>query len=117
MLQFIKRFLNTFVYFETASVKDKKFILSFKLNKSSLNETSPLAFKFLTDLISHTLAKIFNALELEGRYPSCLKNARVIPIHKFGSKSDLTSYRLILTLPFIRNSFENFIHCKLHDFF
>ena len=50
-------------------------------------------------------------------FPSCLKNARVVPIHKSGSKSDVKNYRPISTLPFTGKLFEKLFHSRLYQAF
>ena len=75
-LQFTQRIPNTFVYFETDSEEVKKNVLSFESKRSKLNEILSLAFKFVADLISPILAKLFNESVLGGKFPSCLKNEK-----------------------------------------
>ena len=67
-------------------------MLCFESKSSKLNEVPSPAFKFVADLISTILAKLFNESVISGKFPSCLKNARVVPIHKSASKSDVKNY-------------------------
>ena len=100
-LQFINRTPSTFVYFETDSQEVKKCILSFESKRSKFNEIPLLAFKFVADLISPMLAKLFNESVISGKFQFCFNNARAVLIHKSGGKSDVKNYRPISTLPFI----------------
>ena len=52
-----------------------------------------------------------------GSFPSCLKLARVIPIHKSGSKTDVKNFRPISTLPLIDKIFEGLIDSRLYYLF
>ena len=45
-------------------------------------------------------------------FPTCLKIAGVVPIHKSGSEMEVKNYKPISTLPFIGKLFERFIHSK-----
>ena len=72
---------------------------------------------FVEDTISSHLAKLFNKSVSKGKFPSCLKTARVIPISKSGLKLEVKNYRPISTLPFIGKLFELLNHSKLYEFF
>ena len=50
-------------------------------------------------------------------FPSCLKEADVIPIHKKGKKDKKESYRLVSILPVLLNIFERIMFTQMPAFF
>ena len=55
--------------------------------------------KLLKNHISDQLVNLFNLSHTTGSFPTLLKTAKVIPIHKKESKLDYTNYRSIFLLP------------------
>ena len=110
-LSFLPRNLQSFVYFEVDSAEVKKQILSSK--SSNIKSISSFAYKCIADVLSHVLAKQTNQSFEEGNFPSCLKTARVIPIHKASSKFKVNNYRPISTLQFHSKVIEKLIHARI----
>ena len=69
--------------------------------------------KFLT---GRQLANIFNECPRSRSYPDILKIAKVVPLHKSGSKLDLNNYRSISILSPINKIFETILHKRLIEF-
>ena len=67
-------------------------------------------------LISRHLARVFNKCLETGSYPDILKVAKVIPLHKKGSKCDVGNYRPISILSPVNKVFEIILHRRLIDF-
>ena len=67
-------------------------------------------------LIAHYLADSFNECMVSGIYPDVLKIAKVIPLHKGGSKFELGNYRPIFILSPINKIFEKILHKRLISF-
>ena len=111
------RLQNTFGFLPTDCNEVKNVIISCKSKKSRLNEIPIYAFKYIVDIITPVLASLFNESVTNGIFPACLKVARVVPIHKSGSKTEIKNYRPISTLPFIGKLFERLIHSRLYSFF
>ena len=111
------RLQNTFGFLPTDCNEVKNVIISFKSKKSRLNEIPIYAFKYIVDIITPVLASLFNESVTNGIFPACLKVARVVPIHKSGTKTEIKNYRPISTLPFIGKLFERLIHSRLYSFF
>ena len=105
-LQHTNRTSNSFVFFEITASEVKRTILSFKTKKSPLDEILSYAFKFVAYTFSSHLAKFFNESVSKGKFPSCLKTARVITIFKSGSKLEVKNYQPISTLDFFGKLFE-----------
>lgn len=67
--------------------------------------------------LSQPLAEIFNECFEQGLFPQKLKTAKVIPVHKRGSKIDPNNYRPISILPVISKVFERIIFSRIYKFF
>ena len=67
-------------------------------------------------MISRHLARVFNKCLETGSYPDILKVAKVIPLHKKGSKCDVGNYKPISILSPVNKVFEIILHRRLIDF-
>ena len=85
-LSYLSRNPHSFVYSEVDSAEVKKQILTLKSKPSNIKSIPSFAYKCIADLLFPVLVKLTNQSFEEGIFPSCLKTARVIPIHKAGSK-------------------------------
>ena len=97
-LETTNRLQNTFGALPTDCIEVKKFIHSFKSKKYRLDEIPTSAFKYIVDIIGPVLASLFNEYVSNGIFSARLKTARVVPIHKSGSKTEVKNYRPISTL-------------------
>ena len=68
--------------------------------------------KSLIDCLNH----IFNCFLSCSKYIQSFKKAKVVPIHKNKSKSDMNNYRLISLLPVISKILEKIMHVRLYSF-
>ena len=86
-------------------------------NKST-SDTRISALKIANESHSFTtvLAKIINKSFQEGFFPEQLKTAGVVPIHKEGSKSDVSNYRPISLLKTFSKIFEKLMHVRILGF-
>ena len=80
-ISYLCRNPHPFVYFEVDSAEFKKQILSFKSKPSNIKSIPSFAYKCIADVLSPVLAKLTNQTFEEGIFTTCLKTARVIPIH------------------------------------
>ena len=71
------------------------------INVTSIKNAAKINSKF-----NHVLANIINASLLEGKFPNTLKIAKVVPIHKGGSKLDIQNYRPISLLSAFSKIYE-----------
>ena len=103
------------------STTDKEEI---KLIRSSLDiskATGPYSIptkvlKLIKNNISDQLADLFNLSFTTGSFPTLLKTANVIPIHKKESKLDYTNYRPISLLSNLDKILEKLMHNRLYKF-
>ena len=72
--------------------------------------------KLLKDDISNQLADIFNLSFSTGIFPTQLKLAKVIPIHKKESKVLCSNYRPISLLSNIDKILEKLMHTRIYEF-
>ena len=63
-----------------------------------------------------TVAKMINKSFSEGVFPRQLKNARVIPVFKEGSKCEVENYRPISLLSSLSKIYEKLMHNKIMNF-
>ena len=62
------------------------------------------------------MSNITNSSFLQGVFPSQLKVAKVVPIHKSGSKTNVENYRPISLLSVFSKFFEKLMHHRVYDF-
>ncbi|XP_057292368.1 uncharacterized protein LOC130618404 [Hydractinia symbiolongicarpus] len=77
---------------------------------------SPKFLKIAAPAISSPIAQIINKSFELGKYPSLLKTAKVIPVHKGDSKLDVSNYRPISLLPVVSKIFEKVMFDRLYNF-
>ncbi len=91
-------------------------IKSFK-NKATLDtKIEPLKIANSNYSFTTALAKVINTSFEQGIFPQSLKTARVIPVHKEGSKMDVTNYRPISLLSSFSKIYEKLMHTRLLNF-
>ena len=93
-----------------------KLIKSLKLKSTS--DTNILALKHATENeeFLEILVETVNRSLQEGIFPDLLKTAKVIPIHKSGSKIDIKNYRPISLLSTFSKIYEKIMHERLYRF-
>ena len=63
-----------------------------------------------SEVLSPVLAILFNACFDFGIFPTCLKTAKVVPVHKAGDKNEVTNYRPISILSIFSKILEKLVH-------
>ena len=66
--------------------------------------------------IAKIIAVLFNKSLNQGIFPSVLKFAKVVPIHKDDSLFEVSNYRPISLLPTFSKIFEKLMYSRLIDF-
>ena len=110
---------NTNNFFLTPTDKNEiSFIISsLDSHKSSGPNNIPVKIlKLLKNDIFQQLSDIFNMSFSTGQFPSVLKIAKVIPIHKKQSKVNYTNYRPISLLSNIEKIIEKLMYKRLSNF-
>jgi len=102
------------MFAEPSSAADVVAVISSLKNKSCNLTTVPVfIFKYFSNVLSSIISNIFNMSLESGIFPTQLKLARVIPVHKAGSTSSLNNYRPISTLPILSKIFEKLMFKRL----
>jgi len=73
-------------------------------------------FKYLSFELSSVISSLFNLSVVEGKFPACLKVARVTPVFKSGDKSMVSNYRPISILSTISKVFEKLMCRRLMEY-
>ena len=81
------------------------------------NSISTKVLKLLKNDISSQLSEIFNISFSSGIFPSVLKTAKVVPVHKKDSKLDFSNYCPISLLSNIEKILERLMYNRIYKFF
>ncbi len=65
---------------------------------------------------TNMVAVIINTSFMQGIFPTSLKSARVVPIHKEGCKNDVANYRPISLLSSFSKIYEKLMHSRVLEF-
>ena len=106
------------IFFENTSlVEIRKLIKCLDINKAPGSDgISNYMIKKTINILAPILVKLFNDCMKEGIFPSALKIASIVPIHKGGPKEDPTNYRPISLLPQFGKLFEKIIEARLSNY-
>ena len=86
-------------------------------NKSTGPNGIPVfLLKTFNDFFSKILSKLINLSFEKGVFPDLLKMAKVIPLHKKGSKFDHLNYRPISLLSVFSKIYEKLIYSRLYSY-
>ena len=72
--------------------------------------------KCVINTLSFPLSNLINDSFESGFYPSMLKFAKVVPVHKAKSTEEVTNYHPISLLPIFNKGFEKLMHTRLTSF-
>ena len=72
--------------------------------------------KSAVDVVAPSLTEIFNQSISRGVFPMEWKLARVTPVFKKGSKSDVNNYRPISVIPIVAKIFEKIVYDQLYRY-
>ena len=91
----------------TSTFKIRCIINQLNINKSCGSDGIEAKFIVLaSEVLSPVLAILFNACFYFGIFPTCLKTAKVVPVHKAGDINKVTNYRPISILSIFFKTLE-----------
>lgn len=112
------RSVSETIFVQPASADEVVMLIKdLKNNKSPGPDNLPtIAIQDNVDVFSTILAESFNKIIDSGRYPQCLKIAKVVPIFKSGDPSKPDNYRPISTLSVFNKIFEKLLMNRMVNF-
>ena len=116
-IRYVMRNQRTFVYFQCTDDEVASIIRNLKNKKCGTSELPVSILKIITDLISPALSHLINHSVSSRTFPNLLKIARIVPIYKSGSKTNIKNYRPIAILPTLSKIFEKIMHKRITSFF
>ena len=94
----------------------RKTILSFQNKGCPINEVPVFIYKSIVEPLSLIFSNFFNLSVSLGLFPSCLKNARVVPVFKSGDNTLVQNYRPICIVNFFTKIFEKLMCSRLNRY-
>lgn len=113
-----KKYYPNTLYLSPVTVGEVRNIINTLPNKYAcgVDDIPITVIKNVAEFIVKPLTEIINECFLDGYFPNELKAAKVVPIHKKGSKCNINNYRPISILPSLSKIFERIIYNKLLQF-
>ena len=113
-----KGFDSTFHLRKTSCNEVEKIISNLNIKKSCQQEDIPnKIIKLNKDLIAKFIAENFNSCIQAGEFPSELKHADIVPIHKKKDKKDKSNYRPVSIQSNYSEIYEKLIYNQLYQYF
>jgi len=108
---------HTIVFLPTSATEIFNIISNLELSSScGMDEIPASVIKLVADLIASPLSVVINHSIHTSTFPDILKIAKIIPIHKNGTKSDPSNYRPIALLSNFSKIYEKIIYSRMSDF-
>lgn len=113
-----QKLLNcSFYFFPVTADEVLSIIRSLKNSKSpGLDYISARILKSVAHSISEHVAHLINSSVSAGIFPSILKQAKVIPVHKKNAEDNIANYRPISILSQLSKVFERIMHHRMSEF-
>ena len=113
---YLPRILPSCFMAPTSLNEIKSIIMALSNHGNSLTDITPKTLKNIINIVLPFLVYTYNLSVTNGVYPDILKVARVIPIFKSGSTSDVKNYRPISNLSSINKIFEKLTYNRITNF-
>ena len=112
-----ERTLNSMYLYPTSLDEIHRSIADLEIGKiSGIDDFSAEVLKISALAIVPYLQKLINQTFSQGEFPDCLKIAKVIPLFKSGTKTDVDNYRSHSLLPVLSKVLEEFMFTRLIKF-
>ena len=109
-------FPNSFVFSPVNASDVNSITLSMKNKTCDIQSVPVSILKRVSPIISPVLASIMNKSIFSGIFPTSLKIAKVIPLHKKGPKNEQSNYRPISILPIYSKVMEKVIYGQVYKY-
>ena len=118
---FFKEFVNPsglrFTFTEVKQQQILKIVKSLKSSKSAgLDEIPPRLIKDAAEELVVPLAMLINSSLQSGSFPTCEKQAKVVPVYKSNQKSKLDNYHPISVTTVFSKIIEKVVYNQLSDY-
>ena len=108
---------NNFFTAPTCPNEVSELISTFQKNKANGPNSIPQEIlQMARDTIACPLSDIINLSYASGKFPQKMKIAKIIPIHKKGSRLNIDNYRPIFLLSNINKLFEKLMYKRIYNF-
>jgi len=107
---------NSFFIFPVTSDEILRIISKMKNSRYGIDSIPTFVFKRAAHLLVDSLTLLINKSFNHGVFPSCLKFAQVVPVHKGGPANCIDNYRPISILPMLSKIFEKCMYVRLVRF-
>ena len=115
--KFLRSPSNNSIYLRPVTPTEVHNVVNKFKNKATLDtKIGPMKIANNDRKFTNTLAEIINTSFLQGIFPSSLKSARVVPIHKGGCKTEVVNYRPISLLSSFSKIYEKLMHSRVLEF-
>ena len=116
------RFLGDEVNFSmlllpTSEEEVRKICKTIKSNSSGCDEIPPNVLRDSLDAVIKPLTYLVNLSLKCGKFPTLLKEAKVVPIHKSGDQKEVKNKRQVSILNAISMIFEKILHIRFSNYF
>ena len=109
---------SSFSFYDSDPIEVHQLIEKLDPKKSTIANCIPTKFlKIACEIASPYISYLFNKCAYAGIYPTILKKAQVLPIHKKGSKLECSNYRPISLLSPLNKIFEKMLCKRINDYF
>ena len=105
------------IYIKPVSATEVQGVINLFKNKATLDtKIEPLKIAGSCENFTTVLAKIISSSFDQGKFPQELKTSKVVPIHKGGTKNDVSNYRPISLLASFSKVYEKLMHNRVINF-
>ena len=105
------------IYIQPVNATEVHDIIEKFKNKATLDtRIEPLKIANSCENFTTTLAEVVNSSFDQGQFPDALKIAKVVPIHKGGTKHEVSNYRPISLLSSFSKVYEKLMHNRVIKF-
>ena len=102
--------------YKTTAREVGEILTNLDMSSSGVDDINNILIKLSSDVINPYLVFLINSSFDKGNFPKELARARVLPLHKEGSKLDQNNYRPIYLVVFSK-IFERAIYNRVYQYF